>query len=340
VLRWDVSGSRALFRWDRFGGGLIRPGEFALATWVAPDGSVAAIVGNEDQADSVVVGGADQGWQRIEADHGVPGLPARIIDLSWSPDSSAFVTGAGDSRVKLWDAATGELRASWTAPLGRSVVSVAFDPGEIGSLELAGFDRRADPDEGVDVLAFDGITGRVLIGCCPWVDLMLVDVASGAELWRIDGVRPTAATFVLGGSTLAVALGDGTVRLLDAATGALVAGPVEAHDGWADAIGVADDETLFSAGTDGQVRLWSIDGLAAAGTIDLLAGVVMEAVVAGPVDDGRGLVVVDGSLVWEVTTDVATLIEHVCNVVGRDLTEEEWSELLPERPYERTCRSE
>ena len=31
------------------------------------------------------------------------------------------------------------------------------------------------------------------------------------------------------------------------------------------------------------------------------------------------------------------LLEYACQVAGRDLTREEWNDVLPDRPYERTC---
>ena len=41
----------------------------------------------------------------------------------------------------------------------------------------------------------------------------------------------------------------------------------------------------------------------------------------------------------EWPTDRPTLQRSACDIAGRDLTREEWRELLPNRPYRRVCQS-
>ncbi len=45
----------------------------------------------------------------------------------------------------------------------------------------------------------------------------------------------------------------------------------------------------------------------------------------------------NGLEVWTVPVDPAELGAHVCSVVGRDLTDEEWSALAPGRPTPDLC---
>ncbi len=52
----------------------------------------------------------------------------------------------------------------------------------------------------------------------------------------------------------------------------------------------------------------------------------------------RGELVIENlvdTAVWP--TDVRSWVRFACGVAGRDLTPGEWSDLLPDRPYERVC---
>jgi hypothetical protein len=63
------------------------------------------------------------------------------------------------------------------------------------------------------------------------------------------------------------------------------------------------------------------------------------AVSVGTRDDGRTLVTFTertGVRTW--TVEPQRLLEHACAVAGRNLTQREWADVLPDRPYERTCR--
>lgn len=42
-----------------------------------------------------------------------------------------------------------------------------------------------------------------------------------------------------------------------------------------------------------------------------------------------------GVRLWSVAPQ--TLLEQACRVAGRDLSPAEWEQVLPDRPYERTC---
>ena len=52
--------------------------------------------------------------------------------------------------------------------------------------------------------------------------------------------------------------------------------------------------------------------------------------------DGR-LVVVSGSTMRVFTVDTADWLARACAVAGRPLTEDDWSEVLPTRPYAPAC---
>jgi hypothetical protein len=58
----------------------------------------------------------------------------------------------------------------------------------------------------------------------------------------------------------------------------------------------------------------------------------------GTRDDGRTLVTfTEGTGVREWSIAPERLLEHACAVAGRNLTQDEWNEVLPHRPYQRIC---
>ena len=54
--------------------------------------------------------------------------------------------------------------------------------------------------------------------------------------------------------------------------------------------------------------------------------------------DGR-LLLFEQDIVVEWPTDTRTLKRSACQIAGRDLTREEWNQLLPNRPYRRVCQA-
>jgi hypothetical protein len=86
-----------------------------------------------------------------------------------------------------------------------------------------------------------------------------------------------------------------------------------------------DSRILFANGA-----IWSIDG-------DLLGSISGVDSPVGISADGSTLVTFTerGVRSWSIAPD--RLLEHACTVAGRNLTQREWSDALPDRPYERTC---
>jgi WD40 repeat protein len=86
-----------------------------------------------------------------------------------------------------------------------------------------------------------------------------------------------------------------------------------------------DSRILFADGA-----IWSIDG-------DLLGSISGVDSSVGISDDGSTMVTFTerGIRSWNIAPD--RLLEHSCTVAGRNLTQPEWSNVLPDRQYERTC---
>ena len=93
---------------------------------------------------------------------------------------------------------------------------------------------------------------------------------TGAALQTLEGHTDSvsAVTFSLDGKQVALALGDGTVRLWDAATGAALQTLV-GHTDWVHAVTFSpDDKQVASASGDATVRLWDAATGAALQTLE------------------------------------------------------------------------
>jgi hypothetical protein len=250
------------------------------------------------------------------------------------------------------------------------VTAVAFDPtGALLYVGLGNDPLPADAVPGPDVLVLDADTletvnsyelaamesapstlavlelwpdpsGReLLVSCCGDDEsaLTAIDLVGGDVVWE-RAERTYSVAFAPDGQHLAVADGDGALRVVRSVDGDAVAGPVDAHDGWADTVGFsADGSMLVSGGTDGLTRIWRSDDLAALGTYDVAAG-RKETVVPSIFDDqGERVLIFDGTKMWDVPVDAEAIVDQVCRVIGRDLTPDEWATLAPDQPYRSTC---
>src|SRR5207249_48804 len=120
-----------------------------------------------------------------------------VLSLAFAPDGKTFATGGRDKTVKLWDTATGQVRATLEGHTG-PVNAVAFAP--VGPMVASG---------GQDKI------------------VRLWDSATGKELAPPDGPPPEpqlklgihSVAFSRDGKLLACGCRDGTVWLWDRSTG-------------------------------------------------------------------------------------------------------------------------
>jgi len=205
-------------------------------------------------------------------------------------------------------------------------------------------------------LAPDGSQTHVLsVGVRDWSAPLAVSaddsrLAMGASdgsvrVWRLD--QPAAAPFVLtglggwplslafsaDGGLLAVGTSQRTIRVWDFRARRLRT--LRGHDGRVDALSFAPDRPLLaSAGAEGTVRLWDL-------AFDEPQAIVLEGAgvtalsfsSSGQRLAGAGS---DSARVWTVAA--SALAERVCDVVSRNLSLDEWRDLVGrDIPYDRTC---
>ena len=239
------------------------------------------------------------------------GAAGDVLGLAFSPDGTMLAAGSRDGTVRLWNPVTGENTASLrghTAP----VSALAFSPDGT-ALTTGSWDEAS--------LLWDTATGRI------------TRTLGGPAFTRLAPYREddphthvfTAMAVSADGGMLATGTGEGTIRLLDPATGSdeaslfpnlphsrLVLSAPNSHNGLA----FSPDGTLLAAGSrDGTVRLWDL------ASNEAIAAIVQAHVNADPVvafsPDGTMLAIGwNGGgriLLWSPTTQkvMSTLRGHV-----------------------------
>jgi WD40 repeat protein len=95
-----------------------------------------------------------------------------------------------------------------------------------------------------------------------------------------------------------------------------------------------DGSLLATAGSEGTATLWEVGSRKRIGPP--LTGPPNPGVaVFAPTGHTLATAFDDGVLLWDV--DPASWLKRACAVAGRPLTQQEWQEFLPGRPYQPSC---
>ncbi len=195
-----------------------------------------------------------------------------VTCVAFSPDGSTVASGGWDRTIRLWDAATGQLRR--ILPGHRDCVrSVAFSPdgsmlasaSNDGTVRLwdavSGQFRRTIEEgqsKGVSSVVFSP-DGALLAWRSAEKTVKLWDVAAGEVrlvLRAETDLKPAA--FNPDGSILASMSDDKTVTLWNAATGKLIRALKGHTDGVYSVCFTPDGSTLASASDDHTIKLWDV----------------------------------------------------------------------------------
>ncbi|WP_222262503.1 nSTAND1 domain-containing NTPase [Modestobacter marinus] len=289
---------------------------------------------------------------------GQAGRTGSVTDVAFSIDGARLVTAGGDGTVQLRDPATGLPRGEPLAGHDGAVTAVAFSPDGslLASAGLDGTVRLWDPATGlprggplaghagaVTAVAFSP-DGALLASAGVDGTVRLRDPATGQQIGELAGHigAVNAVAFSADGALLASAGDDGTVQLWDQATGQLLGGPLTGQGGAVNAVAFSPDMALLaSTGADRTVQLWDpatgrARGEPLEGHSSAVNAVAFSPTGASFVSAGTDQTVQLWDLSWWDRPPSAWA-EAGCQVVNRNLSQDEWDQFAGDLAYQRTC---
>lgn len=278
--------------------------------------------------------------------------PARIgrdiTRVAWSSDSRWLL--AVGRVVTVWNASNGLVSARsapFTAPDGEVLAAFNHDAGHVFVHDGSSLHtlyrttlRPAYPPTAAASEASDLVPH-------PDGSVFVLHASDGSFL-RVDpragNVIDTAGPGLLGSEDVrGVMSPDGTrmvvngpgqrVRLLDVEEHAYV--DADAGWQWGDTA-FAPDGSQYAVADEGRIRLWDGHTGQYQASLPLPSRVAAYSITYRP--DSRALVIAskDGRT-WTADTRTNGWVERACAVAGRNLTDDEWSQFFPGRPYQPTC---
>lgn len=277
--------------------------EIALATDFDPNGRLLAVAGDKGE-----LGIWDA--RTLTPVRRLEGLRGWVQAVAFSPDGRRVAAGdnTGDSRILIWDVPSGR----------RTAFESAFNPSQLTFSSDGRLLAAAGRERGVEVR----------------------DVASGRLVGkpRLDEMARSVA-FSPDGDLLFVGLYNGTGTFLSTKDWKPVGAGIRGHGHRIlNAHFTPDGRTLATSSADGTAQLWDVATRRTVG-----APLVVErsdlAFVATVLNR-------DGSYLYALPTGTEGMQLPLtprlwpglaCQIAGRELTEREWAEALPERPYRKVC---
>ncbi|CAN5649845.1 hypothetical protein BH24ACT13_BH24ACT13_11530 [soil metagenome] len=244
-------------------------------------------------------------------------VPKGGFDAAFTGDGRSLVTAA-DRRVVVRDVRTG--RPVPTLETFRAQATVAF----------VATDARGR------TAAFSVAGGTVEVA----------DLTTGRRLATLDPIPGGGENLLFypllfspDGTWFAAGSDSGRVVVWDTRSWQLRSSWVAVQGGMVDSLAFTPDSRFLVSGGAGTATVWDVEqGAAGGATIDVDPVRSGGTVSVGTRDGGQTIATLTegrGVQLWSVSP--GRLLEHACQVAGRNLTRAEWDAALPDRPYERTC---
>ena len=345
IIVWDIAGDRRLAR--PFAEPFRKSGlllDYPPPLAVSPSG------------ETVAAGLPDGGIRMHDARtlRRLPDLPGLEDEPVWvsefSPDGETIAVTGESGTTELRDAASGRRVRPPLPGLGAPAQAMAFSPdgGRLAVADLDGNLRVVDLETGdVERTELPGFP----IGMSFSPDGALLAIGqrdADSELRDADSLEvvghlanPTGdidrwVRFSPDGSMLAVSSDAGYTQLWDVSSREPIGAPLAGHEGWVYNAEFSPDGRMLATSSDDGVILWDVESRRALGPLPGR----FSAVSARFSSDGRRLFVLheNGEAErWEVSPDAWS--QYACRIAGRELTEAEWEELVPDQGYQPVCSS-
>jgi WD40 repeat protein len=332
----------------------------AIQVDASPDGRLVAA----SHGDGAVVV-----WDLAMGERVGPSLSAgegASVDVEFSPDGRLLMASDFVGHVRTWATDTWrQVPPLITVPGNSFVVFLAFSPdgrvvaaGQENPPSVALFDvathrrlRLIDipRDLGSQPSLLRGLAfspdGSQLVTLVRYSDTVRVwDVATGRQIHAVDGFEAAVMAVDIDpdGTRLAVGQVSGAVQIVDLATGRIVGDPFRGPRRRIIHLRFSPDGSLL-AGTveDSTAHLWDVEtGLALGPRFQFDVETVNRQSALEFSPDGHRLLTVgrNGDVIaWDLEPE--RLVDHVCQLAGRNLTHGEWDRYMPDgMEYRTTCQ--
>ncbi|MGH3696335.1 MAG: TIR domain-containing protein [Pseudonocardiaceae bacterium] len=274
----------------------------------SPDGRILATASNDNTARLWDISDPGQPHPLGTTEHA-----EKVKAVAFSPDGHTLATGSDDNTTRLWDIrAPRQPRPLGTLPHGSVVRSVAFNlDGHI----LATADGTAarlwdisDPHRPRQLSTTTGAARSVAFS--PDQHILAATDESIVRLWQVsDFERPS------------------------------ILGILSGHTGGVYSVAFSPDgHTLATASYDNITRLWEVSDSHQPRLLGILTGHTNTVFSVAFSPDGHTLATGSAdttALLWE--TDVTSVADRICKTAWPPITRDEWTQYLPELPYQPPC---
>jgi WD40 repeat protein len=271
---------------------------------------------------------------------------APVYALAFSPDGRSFATGCADNVARIWGITTGGPITAMTNEAPVRAITFSLDGKYLATATTNNVARVWLAAGGHEVASLTNEAIITAIALSPDGTRMATggedcavrvwDLASRKEIAGMTNDAPvTGITFGPDGKCLATTTTNNIARVWSTIDWLEIAKMAHAQNSVVTSVAFSPDGTRLATGSDDRtVRVWE----AANGT--LLATIPYEGkvwAVAFNEHDPRYLRTASRDVARVELWNVVDLINEACARVTRNLTIDEWRQLIPGQEYHRTC---